>query len=588
MAKEELAVDQDELEDDQEDQTEEEESPEAKALARLKEAIDVQREDMGGLRVKLTVTVPREITEERLNDQFAELKREAIIPGFRRGHAPLKLIEKRFAGEVGDELKGKLISSGYLAATERENLKTLGDPLIWVRTKEQRIGPDQKPRQVDVDKLLPFEKALEAMSMPKEGPLTFSCEVELRPEFDLPELSKIPVKRPTVNIEDEDVDAEIDRLASWRGTFEPVEDGPVKEDDLLYASMTMTVDGETIAKDDNLEVPARDVRVKGVSLVGLGKALKGKKSGDKVSIDAEVPDDHENINARGKKARFDFTIREIKRWVAPPVDAEFLTSMGYDSEDELRNQVRSTLESRLQRTLKEKMLEQVGDYLVDQVTFDVPEGLSQRQTDRSIARRAVELLQRGVPRNEVEKTLDQMRGQAREQVVRDLKLFFTLEKIAEDREIDVNEEEVNAAISDIARATGKRFDRVRDELSKQDGMMSLFLRLRDQKVLDTLLADAEITDVEGPQRKSTKKPSEKSKPDKTEHTEEPKAKSRAAKDEEREEHKVKPNAPRDQEKGQAKPKTKMEDPKKSEPKPKSKPGARGESSTKAEGKKKKK
>jgi len=504
MTEKELAVDEDQLVDDQADEEGEEElSADAKALAKLKEAIEIKREDLGGLRVKLTVTIPRDTLDERLQEQFAELKREALIPGFRRGHAPLKLIEKRFAGEVGDELKGKLVSSSYIAATERENLKTLGDPMIWVKSKEERVGDDQKPRQVEVDKLVPFDKALDTISLPKDGSLTFACEIDLRPEFELPELKGIPVQKPTVAIDDDDVDAEIDRLASWRGAFEPVEDGPVEEDDMLYADMSMTVGGETLATEINMEVPARDVRVKGVPLEGLGKVLTGKKSGDKVSINAEVPNDHEYIAARGKTATFEFTINEIKRWTPRPIDDEFLSSLGVESEDALKNQMRSNLERRLERTLHDKMLSQVAEHLVDHTKIEVPEGVSNRQTDRAIARRAIELLQRGMPQNEVEKQIDAMRGPARDQVIRDLKLFFILENIADEREIDVNEEEVNSAIADIAKTTGKRFDRVRDELSKQDGMMSLYLRIRDEKVLKQLLKDAQITEVEGPPKSST-------------------------------------------------------------------------------------
>ncbi|MBI1827380.1 MAG: trigger factor [Planctomycetes bacterium] len=506
MTKKELAVDQDEMVDDQmEEGGEEAQSADAKALAKLKDAIKVQREDLGGLRVKLTVTIPRDTMDERLQEQFAELKREALIPGFRKGHAPLKLIEKRFAGEVGDELKGKLVSSSYIAATERENLKTLGDPMVWVKTKEERVGDDKKPHQVEVDKLVPFDKALGTLSIPKDGSLTFACEVELRPEFELPELKGIPAQKPTVSIDDDDVDTEIDRLASWRGAFEPVEDGPAEEDDMLYADMTMTVDSEMLTQETNIEVPARDVRLKGVPLEGLGKVLMGKKPGDRASIKAEVPNDHEYDSARGKTATFDFTIHEIKRWTPRPIDDEFLSSLGVESEDDLRNQIRTTLERKLERTLHDKMLSQIAEHLVDNTKIDVPEGVSNRQTDRAIARRAIELLQRGMPHNEVEKQIDSMRGSAREQVIRDLKLFFILENIADEREIEVNEEEVNAAIADIAKTTGKRFDRVRDELSKQDGMMSLYLRIRDEKVLEQLLEDAKITQVEGPPKSATPK-----------------------------------------------------------------------------------
>jgi trigger factor len=220
-----------------------------------------------------------------------------------------------------------------------------------------------------------------------------------------------------------------------------------------------------------------------------------------------VPEDHEKSDLRGKKARFEFTIREIKRLSTPPVDAEFLSNAGFETEDDFRGAIREQLEARLERSIKEQMLEQVGNHLIENAELEIPAGLSQRQTDRSVARRMIDLMQRGVPEVEIERVMDEMRTKAHDQTNRDLKLFFVLEKIAADRKIDINEEELNAAISDIARQSGKRFDRVRDELSKGDGLSMLYLRLRDEKVLEEILTEAEVTEGEAPAGWGAKRPS---------------------------------------------------------------------------------
>jgi trigger factor len=163
--------------------------------------------------------------------------------------------------------------------------------------------------------------------------------------------------------------------------------------------------------------------------------------------------------------------------------------------------LRSTLEMRLEATIREAMHEQVGQFLVDHTELEIPEGVSQRQTDRSIARRKIAMYQAGVPETEIDKRTDELRAKAREQTVRDLKLFFILEKIAEERDIKVTEEQINGAIAHIAQRSGKRFDRVRDELSKGDGLTTLYLQLRDEQVLQGLLDGAEITETEGPKKK---------------------------------------------------------------------------------------
>lgn len=502
MSDQDVAVDQDESLVEKEEEL----SEEQQAMAKLKEAITVEREELGALRLKLTITVPGDTIVERRGDQYAELKRDAAIPGFRKGHAPIALVEKRFASDVDEQLKSQLVSSGYLAAIEKEEIKPMGDPLLWVCVNEERVDENQVSTQVETKKLLPIEKALDEIEMPNEGPLTFSCEVELKPEFELPKLDKISIERPTFSVSDEDVDHELKRALMMRGTFQPVEGGKVELDDMLYADMTMSVGGSTIEHAENFDLAARDIRIQGVVLEGFGKAVKGKKVGDKVEFEATVPGDHENIDIRGKTASFEFVLREIKRLNIPPLDDEFLASIGFESKKELREAMRDTLESRLGATVQEAMREQVGRYLIDQTKLEIPEGLSQRQTERSVARSMIEMLQAGIPQAEIEKRLDEMRAKATEQVTRDLKLYFILEKIAEDHEVTVGEERINAAIAQMAQRSGKRFDRVRDELSQGDGLSMLYVQLRDQQVLDDLIEDAEIKDVEGPRKKASASP----------------------------------------------------------------------------------
>ena len=425
MTDEELAVTQDEQTDVE--GGEEEPSADEKAMARLKEAVEVEREDLGGLRVKLRVTVPRDILDERLGEQFAELRREAMIPGFRKGRAPLKLVEKRFASDVGEELKGKLVGSGYMAAVEKEEIKALGDPLIWVKAKEDRVADDGRSQSVDVEKLMSFDKALDHLVLPKEGPLSFTCELELKPQFDLPTLEKIPVQKPAITIDDEDVEAEIRRFRMLRGTHKPVEDAPVEQDDMLYTTAKMTVGEETIFSEDNFDVPARDVRIRGVLLNGLGNALIGRKVGQTGVVEAAVPDDHENADLRGKTAKFEFTVREIKRLELPLLDDGFAVSLGYDDLKDLRSSLKTRLAAEVDGIVARRMKDQVAAYLIDQTKLEIPTGLSQRQTERALARRMIEMYQAGYPEAEIEKAVDEARG-TREQVVRDLQLYFILEK----------------------------------------------------------------------------------------------------------------------------------------------------------------
>jgi trigger factor len=224
----------------------------------------------------------------------------------------------------------------------------------------------------------------------------------------------------------------------------------------------------------------------------------GRVRGDQVVAEGVIPDDHESIGRRGKTARFEFTIREIKRLELAALDAEFFASQGFDDEQDMRDAIRRWMEANIEDVVFQGMRGQVADYLVDRTAMEIPERLSQRQLLRATMRKMIDLYEQNTPEADIQQILDEWRLSAQRQIARDLKLYFILEKIAEERNIDVMEEELNAMISQIAHQSGKRFDRVRDELTRGDGLMNMVVHLRDRKVLDSLLADAEIAEAEVP------------------------------------------------------------------------------------------
>ena len=126
----------------------EEVSEEDEAQAKLAEAVSVKSEDIGSLRKKLTVTVDAEYIETRRSEQFDELRREAQVHGFRRGRAPLRLIQKRFGKDVGDQLTGPLGGSALMASLEKVDLKdkTIGDPRVSVQIPEEQTDESGKKK----------------------------------------------------------------------------------------------------------------------------------------------------------------------------------------------------------------------------------------------------------------------------------------------------------------------------------------------------------------------------------------------------------------------------------------------------------
>jgi len=454
-----------EEETDEVEKTEEQLSEEK--AEKLKEAIGVAVEDIGALRQRLTVTIPREIIEERLAEQFSELQRERDVRGFRRGRAPRRLVEKAYGSEVRELLKEQLVGQAFLAATEKQEIDVLGDP------------------DLDFDKI----------ELPTDADLEFSCEVEVKPEFELPEVKGIPVRKPTVTVTDEDVDRQIEQLRMRFGNYDPVEDEQVQLDDMVVADIRMSVDEKVVHEETNAQFAARPSRVEGIVVEKLGETLVGAKVDDERSLEVDVPDDHQDEELRGKRAQLEFKIRDVKRLVMPPLDDEFAQTVGLDGVSELKTMVRAESESRIDQEIQRAMRLQVRTYLADKTELEIPAGLSSRQTERVVQQRMVELQRRGVPESEVEKHLDELQTTARQQAANEIKMFFILEKLGEKLELEVSEDEINGQIAQIAQSSRRRFDRVRDELIRRGGLQALYISIRDEKCIDQLLEDAEVSEI---------------------------------------------------------------------------------------------
>lgn len=470
-----------------------EEEPEEKDLAaKLKEAVQVEVADAGTLRKRLTVSVPRETIAEQQTEQFDELSRDALVPGFRKGRAPRKLIIKRFGRDVNEQLKIDLLTRGYLAAVDKADLRVLGDPMICL------------PGERGGERLVSVEDAFDEIDLPAEGSMRFVCEVEVRPRFELPALEGIELKKPMVEITDEDVDAQIDRLRGLQGTFEPVI-GKVKEDDLVVVDLKLSIADKEAKSEENVQLAARPQVIEHIPVETLGEALIGKKAGDRAFVEVVAPQDHPTAEWRGQNARLELLIHDIKRLSLPELDERFLSDVGFDSAEELRKWVRQDMTARLGETIRDGLRNQACQYLLENTSVELPEGLSHRQAERVADRRLIELRRQGVPEADIHKRLDELRVKAKDDAVRDLKLFFIMEALAEKLEIHVGEDEVNGQIALMAQRYGRRFDRMRDELAKGDGLTNLYLHLRDEKIVDWLITKARITETPGPDKTAAKR-----------------------------------------------------------------------------------
>lgn len=450
-------------------------------LETLKKEVRASSQDAGTLRKRLEVTVPGQVIQDYLQHNFDEMRSDAVVPGFRKGRAPMQLIQKRFGSDIRNSLKTTIVGQSFFAAAEKEGVEPLGDPLFEVKTD-------------DGMKLVDLNEALSHLEVSENTDFVYTCELEVKPKVELPDLKGIEIKMPKIEIGDKDVDEQLERQRRIRGRFEPVEGSAAETDDMLIADAKLSSEGKLVKEEANLQLGVRAARLDGIPLPELAETLRGAKAGDVRTIDCTISDDYERTDLRGKPGQFEFKIHEVKRLAPVPVET-LVEQFGAESEQDLRTMIREDLEAEVGRMTERAKREQVDQYLLEKTQLDVPPNLSARSTDRAVMRRVIELQQKGVPLNDIEAQIDELRTTASAEVQRELKLEFIFEKVAEALDVVVTDEEVNTEIARLARIYDRRFDRVRDDLQQRGLLMQLAESIRQRKCIEQILQDAKFVEV---------------------------------------------------------------------------------------------
>src|SRR6185312_7341913 len=326
--------------------------------------------------------------------------------------------------------------------------------------------------------------------------LSYSFTVEVQPEFTLPDLSGLKIKKPKIEIKEENVDQAMQNLREQQGTLVPVEDRGLEKGDYLTADVHVKQDGNVIAHQHDAQLVVRPGRVAGLEIDDLDTQLAGMKPGETRTISVTVPDTYPNEQLRGKQVEIEIALKDFKKLELAEVTPEFLQDLGFDNEKDLRDALREQMEEKIQYDVQQAMREQVNRYLLDNTNVELPTRLSDKQTDRIISRRAVDLMMRGMPRDQVEMNIERLRHGARDEAVRELKLFFILQKLAAQENVDVDEAELNGRIAMLAAQSGRRPEKVKQEMAKDGTLANMYVQMREQKAVDRVLEKAQIEEVD--------------------------------------------------------------------------------------------
>jgi trigger factor len=329
--------------------------------------------------------------------------------------------------------------------------------------------------------------------------VTFSVEVEVAPEFELPDFGGIKVKKPAVEVSDDMVNEQIERLSVNEGSLEPQEKAALGDYCIGHGVMK-DAKGEVLLDLPGavVQVPPKEKNgrgaILGIMVDDFGKQIGLPKAGDAVTVKAKGPENHEKPDVRGKDVVITYTVERVERIVPASVE-QLVQRYGLADEKGLRESLMLRLNQRAMIEQQSAMRQQVAKHLLDTIEVPLPEKLTAKQGERTLARRRMELLYRGVDQRDVEEQMAELRAASATTAQRELKLFFILAKAADKLGIRVTEEEVNGRIAQMAMERGVRPDQLRSELMRGNQVGMVIQQVREHKAMDAILSKAEISDI---------------------------------------------------------------------------------------------
>ena len=428
--------------------------------AKQKLDLQVDIRNVGPCKKHVAVAIARDEITKQFKESLGSMKRDAQVPGFRPGHAPLSLVEKRFKKQVSEQVKSTLL----MAALEQLDADYKLKPIT--------------PPQLDIA----------AITLPDEGPLKFEIEVEVRPDFPLPAYKDLTVSRPVKTIDDRDVDAQLNLFLERHGQLVPKLEGAAEIGDYLMCDLLLHgSDGQVVKASKEIQFRLQqELRLQDGTVPDLGAILTGIKPGETREADAKIGSGAADPSLRGATIKMSFTVHDLKQMRLPEVNATFLNSIGFESRAELREALREILERRLKGQQRQAMRREIMDKLIAETSFDLPAELVSRQEKSTVNKLIMEMKQQGLNDNEIRAREAAIRANARESTLRGLKEYFILEQISEAEEITVEEPDFEEEIESIAARSDESARRVRARIEKDKLADALGSQILERKTLDRI------------------------------------------------------------------------------------------------------
>ena len=414
---------------------------------------------------KLTIEVPAEEFDAAIKNAYNKNKNKFSIPGFRKGKAPLAMLEKMYgAGIFYEDAANEVIDASYPNAAEE--------------SKEEIVStPEIKVTQIEKGKAFIYE-----------------ATVALKPEVTLGEYKGVEVKKAEAVVTDEDVENELTAARKKNGRLIDVEDGTIEDGDNTIIDFTGYIDDKTFDGGAGTDYPL--VIGSHSFIEGFEDQLIGKKKGETCDVNVTFPAEYHADELAGKPAKFVVTIKEVKRNELPELNDEFASEVSdFDTLDEYKADIRKKLQEKKEQDAKVENENNVIEKVVENAQMELPQPMVDTQAREMVENYARRLQSQGLNINDYmkytgmtpEKLMEQMRPEAEKRI----KTRLVLEKVVEVENVEVSDEKLDEQINEIAasyKLEGAKLKEMMGEREKEQ----IREDLKVQAAIDLLVEQAKL------------------------------------------------------------------------------------------------
>ena len=420
----------------------------------------------GKNQAELTITVDKDTVLKAMNQAYLKLAKDVAVPGFRKGKVPRFVLEQKIGkGPIIEEGAEIMMSPAYAEAISTEGLEPVDRPEV------------------------------EIISISDDDEFVFKAKVTLRPEPELGEYKGLNLKKREVTITEDDVEKEIERLRDRHGKMESVDDA-LQDEDMAVISYVGYVDGE------KFEGGAAEKYSLGIGsntfIPGFEDQLKGHKAGEDVEVNVTFPEMYHSEDLKGKDAKFEVHIDEVRRKELPELNDDFVKLVSsFDNVADFREDTETRLKESAQRQVNDDLRNQAVDALLEVTEVEIPEVMVNDKIDSFLEDMEARLSQQGLNLERYlefsGRTMDELRDESRPNAEKSVKTEEALMELAKREGLEATEVDIDAECTKVALMTNTELDVIKDRLMKTGQYSVLIFTILVKKAIDFLVDNANIT-----------------------------------------------------------------------------------------------